>query len=102
MHIQETDTQLAFILGGPNNEVFSVICDKNGRSGMRMQARDKITTPTVMVAADADSFYFVMDKYTDEGLDLQADPLMRYVVEQYGLLKEDDNPRLINVEFKNI
>ena len=102
MHIQETDTQLAFILGGPNNEVFSVICDKNGRSGMRMQARDKITTPTAMVAADADSFYFVMDKYTDEGLDLQADPLMRYVVEQYGLLKEDDNPRLIGVEFKNI
>ena len=42
------------------------------------------------------------DKYTDEGLDLQADPLMRYIVEQYGLLKEDDNPRLIGVEFKNI
>lgn len=100
MSFAETPKHITFTTAGPKGKAYGYIYNKTSDNGYCIASPDHMTIPISFFCADRNYFYTALHVYSANGIEQHADPITRYITEQYGVLGENDNQRIIGVKFK--
>lgn len=84
---------------GPHYESHVFIYSRRNNKGVRVSAPNNRTFPIRFYASDSEYLYTVLNRHTFKGMEEHIDPIMQHLMKTYGVLSQDENPKIIGIKF---